>query len=168
MKKKRGKGWHKSEILNFLLLTSIKKSPFWTWSSLTPFFLICWHLWYLQICKVLSFIVHWDGCTTLSTFHIFCSPRGIHLRKLIFIWLQSQSKIRQCWCCLHDSVINIDNKTEDFISHSTAFHQQESSSIIKLHWFIKEIKFTSHRSIDHGLFGPCLMYPWESSHKDIS
>jgi len=45
--------------------------------------------------------------TGLSTTNIILIPGRDHRRELKFIRFQRQRKIRQCWCCLHDSAINI-------------------------------------------------------------
>ncbi|GFS36263.1 endosomal targeting BRO1-like domain-containing protein [Actinidia rufa] len=40
---------------------------------------------------------------SLYAINVLIIPRDVYRRKLILIRLQGQSKIRQCWCCLHDS-----------------------------------------------------------------
>lgn len=62
----------------------------------------------VPLCSITLQLVGGTMCLTYVVI-----PRRIHWRELVFIGFQGQSKIRQLWCCLHNSALKI------FQNHST-------------------------------------------------
>lgn len=56
--------------------------------------------------------------TTALTLYIFSIPRLVHCWKLVFVWLQRQSKIWQSWSCLHDFFMGVEIPVDPHLARS--------------------------------------------------
>lgn len=84
-------------------------------------------------------------------------PRRVHWRKLVIIGFQGQSKIRQLWCCLHDSAVKIfqyHSSRNDFPASFHSFIPVMANRHRVKRQNTKE-RLTFDASIDPGWCEPC-------------
>lgn len=84
-------------------------------------------------------------------------PRRVHRRKLVIIGFQGQSKIRQLWCCLHDSAVKIfqyHSSRNDFPASFHSFIPVMANRHRVKRQNTKE-RLTFDASIDPGWCEPC-------------